>query len=616
MRPPKDLTPGQNEKPPELRDIHIEQKLDAQLPLDLTFRDEAGREVKLGDYFGNRPVIVTPVYYTCPMLCNQVLSGVVGSLKTMSLDVGKDFDVVAFSIDPRDAPETALAKKQSIVKQYNRPGAADGWHFLTGNEKNIEALAQAVGFNYRYDEKTGQYIHASGIMVATPQGRLSHYFYGIEYWPKDLRLSLVEASANKIGSPVDQLLLYCFHYDPTTGKYGPVVMNIMRIAGLVTFIGLALIVLVMKRRQKAKGKGQEAKGAMGEQERFSTFSFFLFPFAFLQIPFAPEQASTLADDVDALYLFLVALTTFFAILIPACIIYFAVKFRRRSDEEYPKPIEGSTKLEIVWSVIPFIVVMFIFVWGASVYFAMYRIPEEALDIYVVGKQWMWKFQHPDGRREINELHVPIGRRVKLTMGTEDVIHSLYVPAFRIKTDVVPGRLTTIWWEPTRPGRYHLFCAEYCGTEHSRMIGSIIVQEPAEYEAWLSGGDVGERVSSAQAGQQVFEAQACNTCHLEGGGAGRGPALAGVFGKQVQLAGGQTVIADENYIRESILNPRAKVVAGYDPIMPTYQGLLSEEQVLQLIAYIKSLNAPQGGDGSAQPGTGGGATQSPAGSSGQ
>ncbi|HST23023.1 MAG TPA: c-type cytochrome, partial [Blastocatellia bacterium] len=239
-------------------------------------------------------------------------------------------------------------------------------------------------------------------------------------------------------------------------------------------------------------------------------------------------------------------------------------------------------------------------WGASIYYSMYRAPDEALDIYVVGKQWMWKFQHLDGQREINELHIPYGRKVKLTMTTEDVIHSFYVPAFRVKMDVVPGKYSTLWFEPTKPGRYPLFCAEYCGTSHSGMIGFVNVLEPSEYQAWLSGG-AGEG-SLAQTGQKLFQDFACNTCHRSDS-QGRGPKLDALFGSQVQLQDGQRHVADETYIRESILNPKAKVVAGYQSIMPTFQGLVSEEQLLQLIAYVKSLG---------QQGTDSGSSTSPSG----
>jgi cytochrome c oxidase subunit 2 len=303
-------------------------------------------------------------------------------------------------------------------------------------------------------------------------------------------------------------------------------------------------------------------------------------------PLFPEAASTLAPEVDRLYLFLVALTAFFSILIAALVIYFAIRYRRVSEDEIPQPIAGSMKLEAVWTVIPLLIALFIFFWGASLYLKLYRPPAGAIDVYVVGKQWMWKFQHADGQREINELHVPVGKPVRLTMGSEDVIHSFFVPAFRTKADVVPGRFTTVWFEATKPGRYHLFCAEYCGTRHSGMIGWVVAQEPAAYQSWLAGGVTGETL--AEAGQRRFAELACNTCHKEEAGA-RGPSLNDVYMSTVHLADGSTTVANEAYLRESILNPRARMVAGYNPVMPTFQGQVSEEGLLQLLAYIKSLS---------------------------
>jgi cytochrome c oxidase subunit 2 len=242
-------------------------------------------------------------------------------------------------------------------------------------------------------------------------------------------------------------------------------------------------------------------------------------------------------------------------------------------------------LEITWSVVPLIVVLGIFVWGASVFFAMSRPPDDTLNIYVVGKQWMWKFQHLSGQREINQLHVPVGRPVKLIMTSEDVIHDLFVPGFRVKADVIPGRYTHIWFEPTKPGRYHLFCAEYCGTKHSGMIGEVTVMEPDQFQAWLSGGEA--EGSLASEGAKLFADLACNTCHRPEV-QGRGPVLNGLFGRSVQLEGGTTQTVDEAYVRESIVDPNAKITAGFQPIMPTYQGIVSEEGLLQLIEYLRSL----------------------------
>lgn len=298
----------------------------------------------------------------------------------------------------------------------------------------------------------------------------------------------------------------------------------------------------------------------------------------------PVQASTLAPQVDYLFFFLVALTIFFSVAIAVTIVVFVIRYKRRSHDERPHGIHGSNLLEFAWSIIPFIIAIGVFGWGAVLYANIRRPPNDALHVNVVGKQWMWKVQHMEGRREINELHIPVGKPVQLTLASEDVIHSFYVPAFRTKMDAVPGRYTLTWFEATQPGEYHLFCAEYCGTLHSGMIGKIVAMEPAAFQAWLAG-DKG--LSVAAAGEQLFTQQGCASCHL-GGPAARGPLLGGIYGKTIQLADGRTVVADDNYLRESILNPQAKLVEGYQPVMPTFQGLLSEESVMQLIAYVKSL----------------------------
>ncbi len=307
----------------------------------------------------------------------------------------------------------------------------------------------------------------------------------------------------------------------------------------------------------------------------------------------PERASTIAGQVDALFLFLVAVTVFFSGLIFLLVVVFALKYRRRSEAERPKAIHGSLLLEAIWTVVPLAIGLAIFVWGAYLYFVISRPPAAAMEIFVVGKQWMWKLQHPTGQREINELHVPVNRPIKLTMTSEDVIHSFFVPAFRIKADVVPGRYTSTWFEATKTGEYHLFCAEYCGTIHSGMIGKIIVMEPAAFQQWLAGATPGAPVVPvAELGRQQFEQRGCVTCH-SGKPGGLAPALAGLFGSPVPLADGSTVKADESYLRESILNPHARLVAGFGPIMPVYQGLLSEENVMQIIAYLKSLPGQPG-----------------------
>ena len=311
-------------------------------------------------------------------------------------------------------------------------------------------------------------------------------------------------------------------------------------------------------------------------------------------PLFPERASTVAGEVDALYLFLVGLSAFFAVLIAGMVLFFAIRYRRRSPGERPQAVHGSLALELTWTLIPLGIVVFIFLWSAQLFFGMARVPKNPMEIQVVGKRWMWKVQHLTGQREINELHVPVNVPVKLTLTSEDVIHSFYVPAFRVKKDALPGRYATTWFQATKPGRYHLFCAEYCGTNHSAMIGWITVMEPAEFQAWLAGGTPGE--TAAGAGERLFQELNCVTCHRADAGA-RGPNLAQLFGSTIKLQGGGTVVADELYIRESIVTPTAKVVEGYQPVMPTYTGMVSEEQILALVAYIQSLKTP---DAKAEP----------------
>lgn len=306
-------------------------------------------------------------------------------------------------------------------------------------------------------------------------------------------------------------------------------------------------------------------------------------------PFQPEQASTIARSVDYLYWFITLVTLFFTTVIFAIIFYFMIKYRRRGPGERPKAIEGSLPLEILWTVIPTLIVAVIFVWGSTLYFRNAEPPQGAMEIFVTGKQWMWKVEHPEGQREINELHVPLGRPVKLTMTSEDVIHDFFVPAFRVKKDVLPGRYTSLWFEPTKLGTFHLFCAQYCGAYHAGMIGSVIVVEPDEYERWLAGTVQGE--SPEAAGEKLYLQDGCGTCHLADG-TGPGPSLLGVYGQPVKLTTGETVTADDAYVRESILAPRAKIVAGYAPIMPTFQGQLTEEQITDLIAYVRLLGKSQ------------------------
>jgi len=309
-----------------------------------------------------------------------------------------------------------------------------------------------------------------------------------------------------------------------------------------------------------------------------------------ELPLFPEQASTLAPEIDNLYFGVLAITSFFALVVVIFVVYFAVKYRDYTGDKVGAPVTGSMPLELGWSLIPFFIAMGMFVWASIVFFHIIRAPDQTLEIYSTGKQWMWRFQHIDGQREINELNVPVGRPVKVIFTSEDVLHDLFIPAFRVKADAIPGRYSAIWFTATKTGQYHLFCAEYCGTQHSGMIGTVFVMEPDDYQAWLGGGGATAGGGTMiQRGEQLFTQLACVTCHLTDG-SGRGPSLVGVFGSMVTLDNGTTLTADESYLRESILNSQAKTVAGYQQLMPTFQGLVNEDGIASLIEYIKSLQA--------------------------
>jgi cytochrome c oxidase subunit 2 len=316
-------------------------------------------------------------------------------------------------------------------------------------------------------------------------------------------------------------------------------------------------------------------------------------------PLFPDSASTLSGRVDSVALFLVGMSAFFATLICVLIVVFAIKYRKTATRTRGTPNEGSLVLELTWTILPFGLTMILFVWGAKIYVAEATPPLDATEMTVVGKQWMWKIQHPQGQREINALHLPLGQAVRLTMTSEDVIHSFFVPVFRVKQDVLPGRYTHMWFRPTKLGTFHLFCAEYCGTKHSGMIGDVVVMEPQDYERWLASSTPNE--TQAEAGKKIFESLRCDTCHAtsanatpSGVQAARGPSLAGLFGRTVELESGGKVVADEAYVRESILKPMARITKGYQPLMPTYEGQLGEEQILEIIAYLKTLEPAGGG----------------------
>lgn len=306
------------------------------------------------------------------------------------------------------------------------------------------------------------------------------------------------------------------------------------------------------------------------------------------IPLLPPNASSVSAEMDLLYAFIVAVSAFFTVVVVAAMVYFTIKYRRKHPTDVGADIHGSLVLELIWTFIPFVLAMIMFAWGASLFYRLARPPKDSMELTVVGKQWMWKVEHPEGIREINELHVPVNRDVKITLGSEDVIHNFAIPSFRIRMDAVPGKLTTEWFNATQIGEYHIYCDQYCGTRHSAMIGVVYVMSPQDYAAWLAGGK--GTMTPTDQGAQLFTQYQCGTCH-KSDNTGRGPSLNNLLGRTVTLTSGQRIVADDNYLRESIVNSQTKIVQGYQPIMPAFQGSMTEEQLLQLVAYIKSLDGP-------------------------
>lgn len=300
----------------------------------------------------------------------------------------------------------------------------------------------------------------------------------------------------------------------------------------------------------------------------------------------PESASTLAVGTDRIFYGLVAVSALIIILVLALIVVFSVRYRRGTGADRGElPEVVSREFEIGWTAATLFGFLFLFWWAAASTVSALVPPRDALEVHVVAKQWMWKTQHPGGAREIDELHVPVGEPVRLVMTSQDVIHSFYVPAFRMKNDVLPGRYSTTWFQATRTGEFHLFCAEFCGTDHSRMIGRVVVMEPGDYARWAAAQPQGDDL--AREGKALFASLGCAGCHAAGSTV-RAPRLEGVYGSAVPLADGRVVAADDAYVRDSILQPRRDVAAGYEPIMPSFQGMIAEDDLVRLVAYVRSL----------------------------
>jgi cytochrome c oxidase subunit 2 len=520
------------------------------------------------------------------MLCGLQLNGLLAGLKGFDWTPGKQFRIVTVSIDPREGASLGAGKRTTFLTEYGR-GAAD-WSFLVGSQGEIARLAAAVGFGYRYDAATKQYAHPAVLYAVSPEGRISRYLYGIDYRPRDLKFSLIEASAGRTGSTIDKLILSCFHYDAEAHRYGPYALGIMRLGGGLTLLVLGLVLGLLWRRERRRGRPAPADAAAAGGLPALALLLGLDPRGG---PILPPAGSTGADSHDALFYFILAVTTFFFLLVAGLVVWFTIRYRQRRVPRRTSGVSHNLRLEIAWSVIPSVILVVIFGWGFKQFLDLSVPPAGALEVRVTGQKWTWSFEYPkEGIRTSKELVVPVGRPVKLTMSSVDVIHGFYVPAFRIKRDVLPNRYTVVWFEAKEPGDYDLFCTQYCGTGHSAMLGRIVVKPEAEYQEWVdSGGGVsGKGLSSVDFGRLLFDKQGCTTCHSVDGTPRTGPTLLNRYGSRELLADGKEVLIDDNYLRESMMDPAAKVVKGYQAVMPTYRGRLADRQTDALIDYVKSL----------------------------
>jgi len=574
--------------PKELRDVGVTEHLGGQLPLDLPFTDYRGRQVRLRDYFADgKPVILTLNYYSCAMLCGLQLNGLLRGMRALDWSAGRQYRVVTISIDPREDAALAAGKRRAFVTEYGRPGA--DWSFLVGEEANIRRLAQAVGFGYRYVPETKQYAHPAVLFVVSPEGKIDRYLYGIDYRASDLKFSLIEASQGRTASTVDKLILSCFHYDPQTHRYGPYAFGIMRIGGVLTMLtlGMVLLLLWLRERRRRAPRPPHGKAAPGVTAGLGALVLGLGQGG----PILPRAASTTAAGHDALFHFILYVTGFFFFLVVGLVGFMVIRYRKRREGERTSGISHNRRLEVAWAVVPSIFMLIFFGWGYREFLNLAVPPADAIEVRVTAQKWSWSFEYPkDGITVSKDLVVPVNRPVKLTMSSQDVIHGFYVPAFRVHRDVLPNRYTVVWFQADQPGEYDLFCTQFCGTGHSAMTGKVIVKTEAAYREWVEsgGGLSGKGLSSADFGRLLFDKQGCVSCHSVDGTARTGPTLLNKYGALEQLADGKSVLVDDNYVRESLMEPTAKVVKGFQPVMPTYSGRLSDKQVNALVDYVKSL----------------------------
>ena len=444
-------------------DVDIVEQLGEQVPRALPFVDSAGRAVQLGDYLAGRPVVLALVYHRCLGLCSLLLAGLTTAMRALDWQVGREFDVLTVSIDPDETPALAATSRAGYLQALGHPAPDTRWAFLTGPASSIDALAGAVGFRFQYVEGQRQFAHAAALFVLTPDGRVSRYLYGVEPPPRQLQAALFEASGGRVGTSLDRVILRCFPWDPASRRYHLFLNRYFRGAGLLLLAAVGTLLGVLWRRDLA------AEARVNELLR--------------RMLFLPPQASAASVGIDHLHFFVILTTLVVSSVAGVLAVYFMARYRRRRQNQPTPHLEAPRWLEAAFVVVPLSFFLLWFRIGFGQFVEMTSPPPDAMDVYVTGKQWMWKFAYPEGPSGLEVLRVPQGRPVRLLLTSRDVIHGFFVPAFRLKQDALPGRYTQTWFVATLPGTYPIYCSQYCGMSHSAMRAAVEVMDAAAFDRW-------------------------------------------------------------------------------------------------------------------------------------
>jgi len=582
------------ESRPVIEQATLTERLGNRLPLELAFRDEQGRDVRLADSFSDVPVVLVPADYDCRMLCPFTLQHLDKGLRASGLAQSSDYRVVVIGIDPRDG----VASAQHAAHRL----AGRNWTFLTGDDAAIRSITSAIGFGFAYDPATDQYAHPAAAVVLTPDARVASYLYGIDVPGRTVRRALSEAKAGRTISALDRVLLRCYRYIPALRRHEGLIRGILMTGGLLTILAVALTIAGSMRRSLPAVALVQADAGRGMQDFLEAVNTF-----YRTLLGLPEQASTIAWQIDALHYFEISTMWTAAGVIGTVATYYVIRYRRRPGHFTTPRVTVSLTGEL--GLFSGLLALFVLFWaiGFRQFKQMGLPPDNALDVYVTAKQWIWKFSYPTGPASVGVLYVPAGRPVRLNLTSRDVIHSFFVPEFRIKRDAVPGMYTSIWFEAIAPGRYPILCTEFCGTGHSMMLSEVVVLRAEEYDDWISGRapaqparqtpfdpeiDAVTRLDNsvrlADFGRDVAARHGCLGCHTLDGTRHIGPTWLGLYSRWEELTTGERIYVNEAYITESMMDPQAKIVAGFAPVMPSFLGQVTPAETAAIIELLKAL----------------------------